>query len=126
MRNERLREALIKAHKTIYDVVRVTGVDPKTVQRWLNGRVPHARHRWAVADMLHVHEEDLWQRQKLSSLFYLDMKNFIEAQGLTLPHVLEPSFENMQKNQRNSVLRRFSQTLSILVFSSVSLLFLLI
>ena len=26
-----------------------TGVDPKTVQRWLDGRVPYARHRWAIS-----------------------------------------------------------------------------
>jgi hypothetical protein len=30
------------------------------VQRWLGGRVPHARHRWSVADLLSVHEYDLW------------------------------------------------------------------
>ncbi len=39
---------------------RSLGVDPKTVQRWLGGRVPHARHRWGVADLLSVHEYDLW------------------------------------------------------------------
>ncbi|WP_203959516.1 XRE family transcriptional regulator, partial [Sphaerisporangium siamense] len=35
-------------------------VDPKTVDRWLKGRIPHPRHRWAVADLLHVDEADLW------------------------------------------------------------------
>ncbi|MFI6599138.1 XRE family transcriptional regulator [Nonomuraea sp. NPDC050536] len=35
-------------------------VDPKTVDRWLKGRVPYPRHRWAVADLLEVSEADLW------------------------------------------------------------------
>ena len=35
-------------------------VDPKTVQRWLAGRLPHARHRWAVASLLHEDEGYLW------------------------------------------------------------------
>jgi hypothetical protein len=41
-------------------VAQSLGVDPKTVQRWLGGRVPHARHRWGVADLLSLHEYDLW------------------------------------------------------------------
>jgi hypothetical protein len=35
-------------------------VDPKTVQRWLAGRTPHARHRWAVAKLLNEEEDYLW------------------------------------------------------------------
>jgi hypothetical protein len=30
------------------------------VQRWLNGRVPHARHRWAVATLLGQDEAEIW------------------------------------------------------------------
>src|SRR5919107_211195 len=60
MGNERLRTAMAKAHVDVEAVSRRTGVDPKTVQRWLGGRVPHARHRWGVADLLSVHEYDLW------------------------------------------------------------------
>ena len=37
-----------------------TGVDPKTVQRWLGGRTPHARHRWAVSELLSEQETYLW------------------------------------------------------------------
>ena len=47
MGNERLRTAMAKARVDIEAVTNKTGVDPKTVQRWLDGRVPHARHRWA-------------------------------------------------------------------------------
>src|SRR4051794_14481685 len=57
---EPLRRALIGARLRDVDVAQSLGVDPKTVQRWLSGRVPHARHRWSVADLLSVHEYDLW------------------------------------------------------------------
>jgi hypothetical protein len=57
---EPLRRALIGARLRDVDVAKTLGVDPKTVQRWLGGRVPHARHRWGVADLLSVHEYDLW------------------------------------------------------------------
>ncbi|MFG2909897.1 XRE family transcriptional regulator [Kitasatospora sp. NPDC048286] len=35
-------------------------VDPKTVGRWLGGRVPHPRHRFRAARFLSVEEEFLW------------------------------------------------------------------
>jgi hypothetical protein len=57
---EPLRRALVGARIRDIDVAESLGVDPKTVQRWLGGRVPHARHRWGVADLLSVHEYDLW------------------------------------------------------------------
>lgn len=57
---EPLRRALVGARLRDIDVAKSLGVDPKTVQRWLGGRVPHARHRWSVADLLSVHEYDLW------------------------------------------------------------------
>ena len=57
---EPLRRALISARMRDVDVAKSLGVDPKTVQRWIGGRVPHARHRWGVADLLSVHEYDLW------------------------------------------------------------------
>ncbi|MFD4259923.1 hypothetical protein ACFWR9_20425 [Streptomyces sp. NPDC058534] len=38
------------------------GVDTKTVGRWITqtGRVPHARHRWAVSEALGEDETVLW------------------------------------------------------------------
>jgi hypothetical protein len=41
-------------------LARHVGVDPKTVQRWLSGRVPHPRHRWTICDLLGQSEEHLW------------------------------------------------------------------
>jgi transcriptional regulator with XRE-family HTH domain len=60
MANERLRVALARAGLTIEAAARVAGVDPKTVQRWLAGRIPHARHRWAIAAEVGEEEEFLW------------------------------------------------------------------
>jgi transcriptional regulator with XRE-family HTH domain len=51
---------MLAARITLEAVAEATGVDPKTVQRWLAGRVPHARHRWAVASLLGEDESELW------------------------------------------------------------------
>ncbi|GAA4183985.1 XRE family transcriptional regulator [Streptosporangium oxazolinicum] len=58
--NENLRHALIRARLQPVDIAARLAVDPKTVGRWLRGRVPHPRHRLAVADLLQVDETDLW------------------------------------------------------------------
>jgi transcriptional regulator with XRE-family HTH domain len=60
LQNERLRKAMVAAHLGVQEVSEATGVDPKTVQRWLNGRVPHARHRWTVAELVKEDERYLW------------------------------------------------------------------
>jgi lambda repressor-like predicted transcriptional regulator len=58
--NDTLRHALINARLQPTDVAAHLGVDPKTVHRWLRGRIPYPRHRWAIADLLHVDETELW------------------------------------------------------------------
>ncbi|MGP3934254.1 XRE family transcriptional regulator [Nonomuraea sp. KM88] len=58
--NNNLRYALAAARLNTTDVAAALAVDPKTVTRWLNGRTPYPRHRWAIADLLHVDEADLW------------------------------------------------------------------
>lgn len=42
------------------DVAARLGVDPKTVRRWIEGRLPYPRHRWALANLLRADEADLW------------------------------------------------------------------
>jgi hypothetical protein len=42
------------------DVAARLGVDPKTVQRWLTGRVPYPRHRDALAELTGWTVRDLW------------------------------------------------------------------
>src|SRR6266567_4495004 len=60
MQNERLRKAMVTAHLGVQEISEATGVDPKTVQRWLNGRAPHARHRWTIAELVKEDERYLW------------------------------------------------------------------
>ncbi len=42
------------------DVASRLEVDPKTVARWIDGRVPYPRHRAALAQMTGWTERDLW------------------------------------------------------------------
>ncbi|MEV4835918.1 helix-turn-helix transcriptional regulator [Nonomuraea sp. NPDC049486] len=58
--NDNLRHALANARLQPADIAARLAVDPKTVHRWLKGRMPYPRHRWAIADLLHVDEADLW------------------------------------------------------------------
>lgn len=59
-RNERLRVAMTSKSMEIEALARLVSVDPKTVQRWLGGRVPHPRHRWKMCDVLGQSEQELW------------------------------------------------------------------
>jgi len=58
--NDTLRRALADARLGEVDVASSLGVDPKTVQRWIAGRLPRRRHRWGLADLVGQHERDLW------------------------------------------------------------------
>jgi len=64
--NETLCRALIQAQLTEEDVATRLQVDPKTVRRWLEGRLPYLRHRWAIATMLGADETDLWPQLRAS------------------------------------------------------------
>src|SRR3954454_19607909 len=55
-----LRRALENSRVRDADVAALLKVDTKTVQRWLHGRLPQTRHRWALADILSVDQFDLW------------------------------------------------------------------
>lgn len=63
MANERLRRAMAIAHVDVGKIATETGVDPKTVQRWVGGRLPHPRHRWVIAKLLSEREDYLWQAE---------------------------------------------------------------
>ncbi len=58
--NENLRQALLRARLREEDVAARLDVDPKTVRRWLEGRVPYPSNRATLADLLSVNESDLW------------------------------------------------------------------
>jgi hypothetical protein len=58
--NGPLARALHGAGLTTVDVASRLGVDPKTVARWLAGRVPYPRHRAALVAMTGWTARDLW------------------------------------------------------------------
>ena len=58
--NETLRRAMLRARLSEQDVAARLQVDPKTVRRWLEGRVPYLRHRWVLTGLLNADEADLW------------------------------------------------------------------
>lgn len=58
--NERLHSVLAQRGLSPESLAAVCEVDPKTVGRWLGGRVPHPRHRFRVAQHLRVEELFLW------------------------------------------------------------------
>jgi hypothetical protein len=58
--NESLCRALIAARLGEEDVAARLGVDPKTVRRWLEGRVPYRRYQWALAALLGADDAVLW------------------------------------------------------------------
>jgi hypothetical protein len=58
--NEPLRQALRKARLREDDIAARLDVDPKTVRRWLNGRVPYPANRARLADLVSADEADLW------------------------------------------------------------------
>lgn len=65
--NEHLRVAMASSGMEIETLARSVGVDPKTVQRWLRGRLPHPRHRWKASDALSRSEEELWPEASAAS-----------------------------------------------------------
>lgn len=60
MANERLRAVILERGLTTMTLASDLGVDAKTVERWVNGRVPYRRHRYAVSSRLGVDEGYLW------------------------------------------------------------------
>ena len=48
------------AHVDVDTIVDATGVDPKTVQRWINGRIPTSRHRSNLVRLVGEEETYLW------------------------------------------------------------------
>jgi hypothetical protein len=51
---------MLRARLREDDIAARLGVDPKTVRRWLSGRVPYPSSRAALADLLGADEGDLW------------------------------------------------------------------
>ena len=60
MPNERLRAALLEHGITPGVIGGELGVDHKTVERWIAGRLPYRKHRYALAARLGLDEAYLW------------------------------------------------------------------
>ena len=60
MPNERLRAALLEHGITPAVIGGELGVDHKTVERWLAGRLPYRKYRYALAARLGLDEVYLW------------------------------------------------------------------
>lgn len=60
MPNDRLRTAMLERGVTPAELAVALDVDPKSVERWIGGRIPYRRHRYAVAAHLGVDEVYLW------------------------------------------------------------------
>ncbi len=59
--NERLRDAMLSRGVTVDHAADITGVDPKSVERWITtDRTPYARHRRRLATLLGEDESYLW------------------------------------------------------------------
>ncbi|MEU8912249.1 XRE family transcriptional regulator [Streptomyces nigrescens] len=60
--NEALRRVMAQAHVTDRQLAERCGVDVKTVGRWIteHGRVPRARYRWIICEVLGEDESVLW------------------------------------------------------------------
>jgi transcriptional regulator with XRE-family HTH domain len=66
--NENLRRAMLRARLSEEDIATRLEVDPKTVRRWLEGRVPYPRHRWMLAVLLDTDEADLWPEVRAATI----------------------------------------------------------
>jgi hypothetical protein len=82
MVNEPLRQALLRARLRENDVAARLGVDPKTVRRWLNGRLPYGHNRAALAELVGADEGELWP----SAGGPLALRSRPEELGAVYPH----------------------------------------
>jgi hypothetical protein len=62
--NERLRSAILNSGIGVQGVADGLGVDRKTIERWIAGRLPYRRHRFALASMLSVDIQYLWAEER--------------------------------------------------------------
>jgi hypothetical protein len=113
MVNERLRGALATRALTVDAVAARTGVDPKTVQRWLAGRTPHARHRWAIAALVREDEAYLWP----AAVSNRDQPDAVVHELLTL----YPHRADVPSTLWRTLFDQVRQDLAILVYAAVFL-----
>ncbi|WP_433326526.1 helix-turn-helix domain-containing protein [Spirillospora sp. CA-294931] len=101
--NDLLRRALADAQITEADIAKRLDVDPKTVQRWVAGRIPYPRHREGVAEVLGLEVADLWPHLAAP----LPMPELPGAQVLAkYPHrwaVPRPAWQHLFQSARRGI-----------------------
>ena len=87
--NEALLHALLRARLREDDIAAHLGVDPKTVRRWLKGRVPYPQNRAAIADLVGVDEADLWPGAggPLTAVIRTEPRKALVGLTVAVPHV---------------------------------------
>lgn len=64
MANERLRSAILSSGIQMETLADRIGVDPKTIDRWISGRVPYKKHQYATASVLQKDVAYLWAENR--------------------------------------------------------------
>jgi transcriptional regulator with XRE-family HTH domain len=108
--NERLHSVLAQRGVSPESLAEACAVDPKTVSRWIGGRVPHPRHRFRVAQHLRVEETFLWPVPHARA----------ESPGGALSGELIGTYQNRASVPREtwlSLLREATKQIDVLVFS---------
>jgi transcriptional regulator with XRE-family HTH domain len=95
--NENLRRALLKAQLSEDDVAAYLAVDPKTVRRWTEGRLPYLRHRWQVASLLGCDETDLWPQTALMPSRPPEVEAIYPRRDAVPQHVWRSLFESARE-----------------------------
>ena len=81
--NERLRAVMLERGETPESIATAVRVDPKTVERWIAGRLPYTRTRYTLAKLLQSDETYLWPGSKTAH----QMAGISESEILTVyPH----------------------------------------
>ncbi|GAA0736417.1 XRE family transcriptional regulator [Dactylosporangium roseum] len=100
MPNERLRTAMLERGLTPVDLADVLEVDPKSVERWIAGRLPYRRHRYAVAARLGVDESYLWpdamSRDQVANASESEIVNIYPARWAVPSELWRSFFDNAE------------------------------
>jgi hypothetical protein len=105
--NERLRLTMVRRGVSPDALAAACAVDPKTVARWLTGRVPHARHRWATAELLAAAEDDIWPSRQRP----------VASDPHPEPAACFPNRASVPRDLWLSLLQNAEQQIDVLVYS---------
>ena len=111
--NHPLARALRGVGLDVVGVASRLAVDPKTVRRWLTGRVPYPRHRAALASLTGWTERDLWPH----AVHTVDQRN--QALGEVI--AVYPHRSAVPGDAWRRLFARAEHAIDILVYSGLAL-----